>query len=205
MVLITVGCIAMGALFASVDVTIVAFCSEQGHRSWTGAVLACVAIGSGVAGFFYGTRSHPTSPLRRFRSQAVALGILPVLLPLSPGIAVLAPAAFVVGLGVAPTLITASELIQRIVDRSVLTEGLAWLVTGLNLGYGAGSALVGHIADAYGARSGFFVAVAAGVLVAVAAVLVHARVALPPQPLTSRPAHRHGTTAQAPDVPCQGA
>jgi MFS family permease len=72
--------------------------------------------------------------------------------------------AFIVGLGVAPTLITSFGLIEKIVPGSALTEGLAWLTTGLNLGYGAGSAAVGGIADAHGARVAFTVTIAAGLL-----------------------------------------
>lgn len=184
MALITAGSVLLGVLFSSVDVTIVAFSSEQGHRTLTGAVLACVAVGSGIAGFFYGARRRAAPVLGRYLRHAVLLGILPVLLPFAPSIPVLAVVAFVVGLGVAPALITTSELIKQIVRPAVLTEGLAWMVTGLNLGYGAGSAMVGHVADAFGARSGFLISVAAGLLAAVVAVLVHARLSRMVPPLS---------------------
>jgi predicted MFS family arabinose efflux permease len=36
------------------------------------------------------------------------------------------------------------------------------MLTGLNVGYGAGAAVVGEIADAHGARTAFWVAIAAG-------------------------------------------
>lgn len=179
MVLVTAGAVAMGVVFASADLTIVAFCSQHGQRALSGAVLACLAVGSGTAGFVYGARTRSAPALQRYRRQALLLGGLPVLLWVAPNVPVLAGCALVMGLGVAPALITASELVERTVDRSVLTEGLAWLVTGLNLGYGAGSAIVGQIADAHGARAGFLVAIAAGLLVAVSAVALHARLAEP--------------------------
>lgn len=179
MVLITTGAVAMGMVFASADVTIVAFCSQHGQRALSGAVLACLAVGSGTAGFVYGSRTRSAPAVQRYRRQALLLGALPVLLWVAPNVPVLAGCALLVGLGVAPALITASELVERTVDRSVLTEGLAWLVTGLNFGYGAGSAVVGQVADAHGARTGFLVAVAAGVLVAVSALALHARLAEP--------------------------
>lgn len=179
MVLITTGAVAMGMVFASADVTIVAFCSQHGQRALSGAVLACLAVGSGTAGFVYGSTTRSAPAVQRYRRQALLLGALPVLLWVAPNVPVLAGCALLVGLGVAPALITASELVERTVDRSVLTEGLAWLVTGLNFGYGAGSAIVGQVADAHGARTGFLVAVAAGVLVAVSALALHARLAEP--------------------------
>lgn len=175
MLLLPLSSAAMGALFASAEVTMVAFCSQHGHRSLSGAVLACFAMGSGVAGFVYGSRPRPAPVLHRFRFQALILGSLPVLFLLAPDVGALAGIAFVVGLGIAPTLITASGLIEQIVDRAVLTEGLAWLITGLSLGYGAGSAVVGAVADAYGARLAFLVAVAAGLLVAATAAVLYAR------------------------------
>jgi MFS family permease len=179
MVLLPVSSASMGALFASAEVTMVAFCSQHGHRALSGAVLACFAMGSGVAGFLYGARSRPAPALDRFRFQALVLGSLPVLFLLAPNVPVLAVCAFVVGLGIAPTLITASAIIEEIVDRAVLTEGLAWLITGLSLGYGVGSAVVGGVADAHGARLAFLVTVASGLLVAATALAVHARLAAP--------------------------
>lgn len=179
MLLLVAGSAAMGMVFASAEVTIVAFCSQHGQRALSGAVLACLALGSGTAGFVYGSRARPAPALQRYRRHALLLGALPVLLWLAPNVPILAACAFVVGLGIAPTLITAAELIERTVDRPVLTEGLAWLITGLNLGYGAGSAVVGQVADAHGARTGFLVAVAAGLLVALSAAVLHWRLATP--------------------------
>jgi MFS family permease len=175
MSLLLVSAGAIGALFGSAEVTIVAFCSQHGDRALAGVVLACLAAGSGTAGFIYGARTHRASLLRRFRFQALSLGGLPLLLLLAPNVPFLAACAFIVGLGVAPTMITASGLIEQIVDRSMITEGLAWLITGLNLGYGFGSAAVGGATDAYGARPAFLVSVMAGLLIAGTASVLHAR------------------------------
>jgi MFS family permease len=76
---------------------------------------------------------------------------------------VLAVTGFVLGVGIAPALITLFGLIQQIVPARALTEGLSWVSTGLNVGYGAGAALVGGIADHHGARTAFLVVVAASV------------------------------------------
>jgi MFS family permease len=87
----------------------------------------------------------------------------------------LAGCALIVGLGIAPLLITAFGLVEQISPSGTLTEGLAWLSTGLNVGYGAGAATVGAIADAHGARVAFSVAVVASVSVGVVAVALHSR------------------------------
>jgi MFS family permease len=164
MVLLILAAAAMGALFASAEVTMVAFCGQHGERAASGAVLACMALGSGVAGFAYGARHWRTDVLERYRLHALIFAVLPFVFLAATSVVVLAVCAFIVGLGIAPTLITSFGLIEKIVPRSALTEGLAWLTTGLNLGYGAGSAAVGGIADAHGARVAFTVTIAAGLL-----------------------------------------
>ena len=175
MVLLTIAAVGMGGVFASAEVTMVAFCGQHGHRAASGFALAALAFGSAVAGFAYGTR-HRTAALRdRFRIQAIAFALLPLLFLAAFNVPVLVVCAFVVGLGIAPTLITAFGLIEQIVPAAALTEGLSWLVTGLSLGYGAGSSLVGRMADAFGARTAFTVTIGSGLVVGVVALVLHSR------------------------------
>jgi MFS family permease len=166
---------AMGAIFASAEVTMVAFSGQHGHRGASGALLAALAFGSATAGLLYGSRTWHADLLDRFRLQALLFSVLPFLFLAAVNIPVLAGCALVVGLGIAPTLITAFALIERIVPAASLTEGLAWLITGLSIGYGAGAALVGRIADAYGARTAFSVTIGAGLVMASVALVIHAR------------------------------
>lgn len=180
MVVLLVAAAAMGAIFASAEVTMVAFCGQHGQRGASGAVLAAMAFGSGVSGFVYGARGWRADVLTRFRLQALVFGVLPFTFLAATGVAVLAVCAFVVGLGIAPTLITAFGLIERIVPGPALTEGLAWLTTGLALGYGLGAASVGGIADAHGARVAFGVTIGAGLLLAAAALALHRRLSVAP-------------------------
>jgi MFS family permease len=170
---------AMGVIFASAEVTIVAFCGQHGHRGLSGAVLAALALGSASSGFLYGARHWRADLLDRFRLQAVVFGVLPLLFLAAVNVGALAVIAFVVGAGIAPTLTTAFGLIERLVPAASLTEGLAWLITGLSVGYGAGAALVGRIADAHGARTAFLVAIAAALLMAGLALVQHARLRAP--------------------------
>jgi MFS family permease len=101
--------------------------------------------------------------------------VLPIVYLAAVNIGALSVCAFVVGLGTAPTLITAFGLVEDLVPSRSLTEGLAWVITGINLGYGAGAAVVGGIADAHGARIAFTVTIAAGLVMGVCAVALHAR------------------------------
>jgi MFS family permease len=137
-------------------------------------VLAAFALGSASAGLLYGARTWRRSLLDRFRLQALSFAVLPPLLLAAFNVASLAVCAFVVGLGIAPTLITTFGLISRIVPIASLTEGLSWLTTGLNVGFGLSAAAVGRIADAQGARAAFSVTIGAGVLLGLLALRLHA-------------------------------
>ena len=176
-VVMTVVAAAMGGVFASAELTMVAFCGQRGAPGASGLVLACFALGSGVSGLTYGARQRAASVLDRFRLQALVLGVLPLVFLAAVNVAVLAGCAFVVGLGIAPTLITAFGLIARIVPATALTEGMSWLTTGLCVGYGIAAAIVGRLADAHGARAGFTVTIGCGLAVGVLALVLHWRIA----------------------------
>jgi MFS family permease len=188
MVLVTLLCVAMGAIFASAEVTMVAFCGQRGDQSFSGAVLACFALGSAVSGLWYGGRTWRRSLLARFRIQVVILALLPWVFLAAVDVGVLACCAFVAGLGVAPTLIATFGLIAQIVDESALTEGLSWLSSGVNIGYGVAAAIVGRIADVDGARSAFGVTIAAATVLGLLAVRIHA---------VLKPATQRAATASA--------
>ena len=175
MVSIALTGVVMGASWASVEVSMVAFCGQHGHRSLSGVVLAAVAVGSGVSGLVYGAFEWRADVLHRFRLQAVVFAFLPFVLFAATSVPALAVTGFVLGLGTAPALITLFALIQQIVPARALTEGLSWASTGMNVGFGAGAALVGGIADHHGARAGFFVVVASSVSVGLFGLSVRVR------------------------------
>lgn len=176
MVLLLCVTAGMGAFFASAEVPMVAFCGQHGHTALAGVALACFAGGSGTAGFVYGSRHRPAPVLDRFRFQCLIFGLLPLLLLAAVNIPVLAVLAFVIGTGIAPALITSFGLIEDVVPVAALTEGMSWLTTGLSVGYGVAAAIVGRIADDHGARLAFLVAIASGLLVAGAGLVLHRRV-----------------------------
>ena len=173
MTLVVLFSVAMGAMFASAEVTMVAFCGQHGHQSLSGLVLAAFAVSSAISGLFYGARTWTWGLLDRFRAQALVLAVLSPLFLAATNVPQLTVCAFVVGLGVAPALIAAFALISRIVPGASLTEGLSWLTTGLSLGYGAATAAVGRIADVEGARTAFSVTVVAAICMGLLALRIH--------------------------------
>ena len=73
----------------------------------------------------------------------------------------LAAVMFVVGFAIAPTLINGNGLVQELVPRERLTEGLTWVGTSLGVGVSVGSSVAGAQIDAAGSHAGFLVVVVA--------------------------------------------
>lgn len=176
MLLLTFAAAGMGAVFAGAEVSMVAFCGQRGHTSLAGLTIACFAFGSATAGFVYGARAHTDDVVRRYVRQSVVFAVLPLLFLASVDIPVVAGVALVVGTAIAPLLITAFGLIEQVVPSNALTEGMSWLTMGLGLGYGIAASITGAIADAFGARPAFLVAIGAGIVVGALGFAVRARV-----------------------------
>ncbi|TVT81392.1 MFS transporter [Pseudomonas sp. H3(2019)] len=161
---------AMGAIVGVVDVVSVAFAQQQGQPAAASIVLSVYAIGSCLAGLAFGALklSTPLPRLFLYGGLATALTTLPLLW--AGNILGLSLTVFVAGLSFAPTLIVAMGLVERIVPPAKLTEGLTWLITGLSIGVAIGAAGSGWLVDAFGARSGFWLSIAAGAVVLGSAV-----------------------------------
>jgi MFS family permease len=161
--------VAAGAIFGTLDVAMVAFAGLVGSPAAAGTLLALVAAGSLLAGLVYGTRSWRWPLDKRFLASVVVLwaGTLPLVF--APSVALMAPAAALAGVAIAPTLIAGFTLVQKLMPSGALTEGLNWTITALGVGAAAGAWTAGYIADSAGGRTAFLVAVAAGAAAAIVA------------------------------------
>ncbi|WP_375055154.1 MFS transporter [Zobellella sp. DQSA1] len=160
--LLTLLMVAMGVIVGTVDIVSVAFAEQVGRPAAASIVLSVYAIGSCLAGLLFGALKLKT-PLYRLLllgGLATAATTLPLLF--AGNIAGLAGAVFVAGLCFAPTMIVAMSLVERMVPENKLTEGMTWLLAGLNIGVALGAAVSGQIVDMDGARGGFSVALIAG-------------------------------------------
>lgn len=170
----------IGGVFGGVEISTVAFADEAGRTAIAGALLACYAGGSMVAGLAYGAIHWRAPVVRRFLVGTGVMTATVAVLPFVRQPAVLAPCLFVAGLGIAPTLISGLSLVERMVPARSLTEGLTWATTGLVVGLATASSVAGRLVDEVGADRAFLVGAVSGA----AAVFVCA--------LGYRSLHRHG-------------
>jgi len=156
----------LGSMFATIDLSTVAFAQEHGHKPLAGFILGTYALGSATGGIWYGSRNWRAPLERRFAitlcmtvAAVATFWSLPGLLPLDVVI-------FFSGLTIAPTLIAGFGLIERQALPSRRTEGMTWLSSGIGFGVAAGSAIAGRIVDAGGARWGYVFSACCGVVAA---------------------------------------
>lgn len=152
----------LGAMFATIDVTTVAFAAAHGHKPLAGLWLGLYALSSAVGGLWYGVRHWRTPLAHRF---AVTLGCTVAGVAtfwLVPGLTVLAVVMLATGLAISPTLIAGYGLIEQQAPAQRRTEGMTWLSSAVSLGVAAGSPVAGHLIDADGPRWGYVFAAACG-------------------------------------------
>lgn len=160
--IITFALIAVGVIFGTAEVTVVAMTSELGQPGAATYVLGGYAVGSFIVGLILGALSL-TIPLARQFTAAIAITALTTIpLLFASTVPMLALALFISGSAISPTFITAFGLIERRVPAAKLTEGITWVMTGIGIGMAIGSFVSGYVIDAFGAQNGFWVSVAAG-------------------------------------------
>ncbi len=168
---LSVLCFALGSLFGAAEVTTVAFSDEQGATAYAGVLLALWAAGSLIAGAVTGAVVWRRTILQRLRLGACGMAVAMLPLALIESMWVMGAVLFVAGFAIAPTLIAAISLAEASVPPSRLTEGLAFLQTGLVLGVAPGAALAGLVVDGRGASAAYLVSAAGGSVALLAALL----------------------------------
>lgn len=149
--------IFLGVLFGAIDVTAVGFGDEQGAKAFAGIALSALAAGSLVAGTIYGSYDWQMPVRYRFPLMLTVLTAGAWLLLLANDMVVFAALLFVVGVGIAPSLIAVSSVIQTLAPAERLTESLAWISTALGFGVAIGSALAGTVIDRMGAHEAIWI------------------------------------------------
>ena len=164
--------LALGAQLGNAEVVTVAFSQEQGSRAYAGPLLAVWAFGSLLAGLVSGAITWRRGPDERLRWGTVVITLTMAPLTLVGSVPVMGVVLFVAGFAIAPTLIATMSLTEQRVPPGRLTEGMAFVQTGIVAGVAPGAAIGGAVVDASGASTAYLVSVAAGFLGILAAQLL---------------------------------
>lgn len=159
----------VGGVFGGNEVVAVAVADEAGRTGMSSVILGAFALGSALSAIVFGTRKFHGSIARRFVWCALAMFVLEAPVLLIDSLWGLTIMMFVAGSATAPTLITGMTLVQHLVPRAFLTEGMAVVITGLLVGLASGTALAGILVDSWGAHETFVLPVGAALLSALIA------------------------------------
>ncbi|UYM05264.1 MFS transporter [Solicola gregarius] len=164
-----------GAMFGAGEVVTVAFATEQGQRTASGALLAVWAFASLVSGLVVGAIDIRSEPLRRFRVASLLLTAAMAPLVIVQSVVLVGVTLFVAGFAISPMLVAQMSLLEQVVPRERLTEGLSWFSMGMAAGVAIGGAASGWVVDHHGASPAYLVPTVAAALAAAVAWVVPKR------------------------------
>ncbi|MEU8828068.1 MFS transporter [Streptomyces sp. NPDC048636] len=185
---LAVAFLGIGSVFGGMQVALTAFTQELGEPGLNGMLYGIFAAGNMLAGVACGAIAWRTSPQRRLLGSYAALA-----LTCSALWAVHAPLALgglglLVGLCIAPALITGYTLVEPLVPATARTEAFTWLTGSVALGQATAVTVAGQLADGLGASAAFTVPLGGTALALLTVVALRGRIA---------PRARHATVSRA--------
>jgi MFS family permease len=161
----------LGLVFAGVEVTVIAIARESDQIATAGVILGLWSVSSLVAGLVIGglRRTFPLELQLLVGSAATWLLLVPLLFV--SGLPSIGAVLLFAGAGVSPALIAGFALASRLVPDSALTQALTWTSIAIGLGFALGSPASGALVDHVSIEAGFWVALTAGFVATLAALL----------------------------------
>ncbi|GAA2796855.1 MFS transporter [Streptomyces showdoensis] len=156
--------LGIGSVFGGMQVSLTAFSQEIGNPGANGLLYGIFAAGNMLAGIAMGAVAWKIGPRRRLILGYVGLTIAASLLWTTHSVLLLGALGLVVGLCIAPALITGYTIVETLVPATSRTEAFTWLTGAVALGQAAAVTVAGRLADAHGASTGFLVPMAGTVL-----------------------------------------
>ncbi|WP_418957549.1 MFS transporter [Streptomyces tritici] len=169
--------LGIGSVFGGMQVSLTAFSEEIGNPGVNGVLYGVFAAGNMLAGIACGAIAWKIGPRRRLILGYIGLTIAASLLWSVHSALLLGALGLVVGLCIAPALITGYTIVETLVPASARTEAFTWLTGAVALGQAAAVTVAGRLADAHGASAGFLVPMAGTALALATLVTLRSRLA----------------------------
>ncbi|MGW0560079.1 MFS transporter [Streptomyces sp. NPDC003016] len=174
---LAVAFLGIGSVFGGMQVSLTAFSEEIGNPGVNGLLYGTFAAGNMLAGVACGAIAWKVGPRRRLMVGYAALTLAASGLWAVHSVPLLAGLGLLVGLCIAPALITGYTMVETLVPASVRTEAFTWLTGAVALGQAAGVTVAGRLADANGASAGFLVPLVGTALALATLVALRSRLA----------------------------
>ena len=159
--------VAMGLLFGSNFVVIIAVATEGGRASDGGLLVGLYPIGSAVSGLIYGFIHWKISSTVRYTVSLAVMTVCTSGILFFQDLDTIAFWIIVSGIAIGPALISANAFMKELVPLSRLNESFAFLGAAISIGITIGSVLSGVIVEEFDGWKGFYFMTAATALATV--------------------------------------
>lgn len=191
---------SIGTVFGSVQTGTSVLATVAGEPGLTGLMHALLGVGSVVAGLAVVALPERFSYQSRLRVFCAGMTLLTLPLLAVDSLTGLAPALLVLGVAIAPSMITTFTIAERVTSVRRVGAAMTVLAATTGLGYAVGSSIAGQLADWGGHTPAYAVTVAGAGLAALLSLLAH-RLLGRAQQLTSEPSVESTTPTAAPGLP----
>ncbi|MFJ4006389.1 MFS transporter [Streptomyces sp. NPDC090023] len=162
--------LGIGAVFGGMQVSLAAFTESIGEPGLNGVLYGVFAAGNMLSGVVCGAVAWKSSPRRRLVVGYAALALTTSALWTVHSVPLLAGLGLLVGMCIAPALITGYTLVEDLVPVGARTEAFTWLTGAVALGQAAAVTVAGQWEDRLWDGAGFLVPMA-GTVPALATIL----------------------------------
>ncbi|MET8813796.1 MFS transporter [Streptomyces sp. NPDC004549] len=173
--------LGIGAVFGGMQVSLAAFTESIGEPGLNGVLYGVFAAGNMLSGFVCGAIAWRATPRRRLAVGYAGLALTASALWTAHSLPLLAGLGLLVGVCIAPALITGYTLVEALVPAGARTEAFTWLTGAVALGQAAAVTVAGQLEDRLWGGAGFLVPMAGTVPALATLLLLRSR--LVPRPL----------------------
>ncbi|MFE0687040.1 MFS transporter [Streptomyces xiamenensis] len=157
---LVVAFLGIGSVFGGMQVSLAAFTESIGRPGLNGVLYGVFAGGNMIAGIVCGAIIWKTAPRHRLLGAYAALALAASCLWTTDSVLVLAGLGLLVGVCIAPALITGYTLVGDMVAGGARTEAFTWLTGAVALGQAIAVTTAGQLEDRLGDGAGFLVPMA---------------------------------------------
>ncbi|MFF8533327.1 MFS transporter [Streptomyces sp. SAS_267] len=169
--------LGIGSVFGGMQVSLAAYSESVGEPGLNGVLYGVFAAGNMLSGIVCGAIAWKVAPQRRLVFGYAALAVAASGLWAANSVIVLAGLGLVVGMCIAPSLITGYTLVESLVPQGARTEAFTWLTGAVALGQAAAVTVAGQLEDRLWDGAGFLVPMAGTALALATLVALRSRLA----------------------------
>ncbi|MFH8445656.1 MFS transporter [Streptomyces sp. NPDC018026] len=169
--------LGIGSVFGGMQVSLAAFTESIGEPGLNGVLYGVFAAGNMVSGLACGAIAWKVAPQRRLLIGYAALALTASGLWAAYSVLVLAGLGLLVGMCVAPAIVTGYTLVEGLVPAGARTEAFTWLTGAVALGQAAAVTVAGQLEDRLRDGAGFLVPMGGTVLALAVLVALRSRLA----------------------------